>query len=280
VTNGRLGTRSPEPDVAVVRCYAELTDLVPAPEVSVVIDGKRSVKDAIGSIGIPHVEVALIVVDGNPVGFEHALIGGERVAVYPPFRTLPPSGRVDTPPATPLRFAVDVHLGTLARRLRLLGFDTFYANDADDATLAAITERDGRILLSRDRQLLMRRSVVHGYLPRSDEPERQLVEVVERYHLDVHAEPLTRCVSCNGRLRPAELSEVADRIPPKTRAAFDDYAECTDCGQVYWPGAHLPAIDAILAGVTDGEYRSPTPGHRARPAGPPPPGSNPDGRTR
>jgi uncharacterized protein len=263
-----------------VRCYAELTDLVPDPEVSVAVDGKRSVKDAIESIGIPHVEVALIVVSGNPVGFDHPLVGGERVAVYPPFRTLPPSGRVDTPPVTPLRFAADVHLGTLARRLRLLGFDTFYANDADDATLAAVTERDGRILLSRDRQLLMRRCVVHGYLPRSDDPERQLREVADRYHLDVHATPMTRCVNCNGLLRPAELAEVTDRIPPKTRAAFVDYAVCTDCDQVYWPGAHLPAIDAIVDDVSGGGRRSPAPEHRGRPTGRPPPGSSPGGRTR
>jgi uncharacterized protein with PIN domain/sulfur carrier protein ThiS len=210
-----------------------------------IVHEPRSVKDLIESLGVPHTEVAHVTVDGRPVEFDERIVGGEHVDVHPP-GTAPPGGGSVTPPPAPDRFVCDVHLGTLARRLRLLGFDTWYRNDAGDADLARVAVDEQRTLLTRDRGLLQRRAIVHGYLPRSDDPDQQLVEVIERFDLVGHAATLTRCVPCNGLLDEVPLAEVADQVPPRSRAAFDRFARCRRCGQIFWPGSHLDALTGVL----------------------------------
>jgi uncharacterized protein len=236
-----------------VRFYGPLVDLAEQPEVVAPFGEPRSVKDLIEALGVPHPEIGLLLVDGAAVGFDHLLRGGERVAVYPPWRSVPlaEAQRLE-PSALPPRFVLDVHLGTLARRLRLLGFDCWYRTDADDATLADVTVAERRILLTRDRGLLMRRVITHGYCPRSDDPDRQLDEVAERYDLAERLAPLTRCVACNGELSEVEAGEVAAQVPPLTRAHVDRFARCEACGQVFWPGAHRGALTDIIERVRAG----------------------------
>jgi uncharacterized protein with PIN domain/sulfur carrier protein ThiS len=231
-----------------LRLYAELAELAGSDRHLVPVASPRTVKDLIESVGVPHVEIALVLCDGTPVGFDHRVSGGERVSALPPLRHLGAEGAPTAAPPTPPvpRFVCDVHLGTLARRLRWLGFDTLYDNAWDDEQLARLASEDGRILLSRDRGLLMRRVVTHGYLPRSDDPDEQALEVVRRYGLGAELAPSTRCVRCNGRLEPVDRDEVFDRIPPRTRAAIDTYARCVDCGQLYWPGSHHDALAPFL----------------------------------
>jgi uncharacterized protein len=220
--------------------------------------GPRSVKDLVESVGVPHTEVAHLTVDGAPVGFAHRLVGGERVEAFGPSDV--PTARASVlPPDPPRAFACDVHLGTLARRLRLLGFDTWYANDVTDRDLLHRALDDDRVLLSRDRALLCRRELVHGYLPRSDDPTVQVAEVVGRFALAAVAAPLTRCVRCNAPLDPVPLDEVATLVPPRSRRAFDRFARCRGCGRVFWPGSHLEALTDVLDLVDDGGHR---PGNR------------------
>jgi uncharacterized protein len=236
----------------LLRAYAELVDLLGDREIEVPFGEPRSVKDLVESQGIPHPEVGLLVVDGEPVGFDHLLSGGERVAAYPPFHALvEPSASLWPPPPEPRRFVLDVHLGTLTRRLRLLGFDSWYRTDADDARLAEVAVDEGRILLTRDRGLLMRRVIAHGYCPRSDDPEQQALEVAHRYGLAERSAPLTRCVRCNDRLHEVAKREIEHLLPPRTRAAFDRFARCRGCRQVYWPGSHVDAVDGFLTRVAD-----------------------------
>jgi uncharacterized protein len=235
-----------------VRAYAELVDLLGATSVEVPVGEPRSVKDLVESVGVPHPEIDLLLVDDEPVGFDHLVRGGERVAVYPPLQSLRPDPGVSlwpTPPE-PRRFVLDVHLGTLARRLRLLGFDSWYATDADDALLAEVAVAERRILLTRDRGLLMRRAIVHGYCPRSDDPEEQAREVNDRYDLGGRARPLSRCVRCNGDLAPVDREHVLDLLPPRTQREFDRFAQCPDCHQVYWPGSHVDAVEGFVNDIT------------------------------
>ncbi len=206
--------------------------------------GPRSVKDAVEAAGAPHTEVGNVLVDGAEAGFTTRLAGGEVVDVHPP--SPGEASPLWPAPPRPPRFVADVHLGTLARRLRLLGFDAWYRNDAVDTELAAIAARDARILVSRDRGLLKRRSVVHGYCPRSDEPEEQALELARRYGLAVQATPMTRCVRCNGVLEAASRHQVADAVPARSFEAFDTFARCTACGHVVWPGSHLEALAGFL----------------------------------
>jgi len=241
-----------------VRCYAGLVGLAGEAEQQVPIGAPRSVKDVVESLGVPHVEVGLLVVDGVAVDFDHRIRGGERLAAYPPFTTVRPratapgSGTELFPdPPDPRRFVLDVHLGTLARRLRWLGFDTWWRSDADDDELAAVSADQERILLSRDRGLLMRRQVVHGYCPRSQDPQLQLLEVVDRYRLAARAAPGTRCIRCNGEVEPVVKEAVADRLPPRVRTGQDRFTRCTSCGHIYWPGTHRGPLDEVTARVQE-----------------------------
>ncbi len=240
-----------------VRFYAELVELSRRRELTLADGPLRSVKDVVESLGVPHPEVGLLLLDGVPVGFDHR-VGGpaddgrdRRLAVFPPWRTLPlPAAATPTPaPGDPTRFVLDVHLGALARRLRWLGMDCWYRRDADDAELAAVAVDQVRILLTRDRGLLRRGIVVHGYLPRADDPDAQTLEVVDRYGLVRHLDPGSRCVHCNARLEAVGPDEVAEVVPPRSLRAFNEFARCRDCGRVFWPGSHHEALQELLARI-------------------------------
>src|SRR5262245_8675751 len=198
------------------RFYEELNDYLPPGQrkqtITRDITGTPSVKDAIESFGVPHTEIDLILVDGRSVRFERKLLGGERVAVYPEFERfdISPLHRLRPKPLRQPRFVADVHLGTLARFLRLLGFDTRYGNGFDDAELAAITSREKRILLTRDVGLLKRKAVVRGQWLRSRDPEQQVAEIVDALHLKRSFRPFTRCMACNGELVVIARKEVVD----------------------------------------------------------------------
>lgn len=239
-----------------IRFYEELNDFLPPERRKKSwpheFFGTPAVKDVIESLGVPHVEVDLILVDGESVGFDHRLKGGERVAVYPVFERLDISGltRLRPKPLREPQFIADVHLGTLARYLRLLGFDTAYENDLLDSEIAERARRERRIVLTRDRGLLMRRSVTHGHWVREKKPRKQLTEVVEAFDLSSRIEPFSRCMKCNGTLSQVSKETVQDRIPPKTRESHDAFLQCDACGQVYWPGAHFRRLEAIVASVS------------------------------
>jgi hypothetical protein len=141
-------------------------------------------------------------------------------------------------------FLLDVGLGTLARRLRLLGLDAAWSNDAADADLAARAAAEDRVLLTQDRGLLMRRGVP-GALVRGSRPDDQLADVLDRFAPGLA--PLTRCTACGARLEPVPKAEVADRLPPGTRRTFDDFSRCPACGRLYWRGAHARRIDDLVA---------------------------------
>jgi len=227
-----------------VRLYGDLADLAgtgrPQPHHEVPVASPRSVKDVIESLGVPHTEVDLVLVGGRSVAFSHRLIAGDRVSAYPPFADLDVAtlSLVRPPPLSELRFLLDVHLGALANRLRLLGLDAAYRNDADDAELAAEAATDQRVLLTRDRGLLMRASVFHGQLLRSHDPDTQALEVVRRFELFDVLRPFSRCLRCGGPLATVAKAEVIDQLEPGTARSYDTFTRCDDCAQVYWPGAH------------------------------------------
>jgi uncharacterized protein with PIN domain len=175
------------------------------------------------------------------------------VAVYPVFESfdIAPLAHLQFRPLREPRFVADVHLRKLVRWLRLLGFDVAYEPSADDAQLARIAGAEGRILLTRDRELLKRRAVARGYWVRSTDPVEQAAEVVRRFDLSRRVATFSRCPSCNGVLRPVDKADVAERIPPRTAAWLDEYVRCDCCGKLYWKGTHIPrlqrALDTILA---------------------------------
>lgn len=234
-----------------VRVYGPLNDFV-LPERRHVawahaFEGGASVKDVIEGLGVPHPEVDLIVVNGESVGFEHAVQDADRIAVFPRFETLDVAAvtRVRQAPPDPVRFVLDVHLGKLARHLRLAGLDAVYRRDATDDELAEIAGRERRILLTRDRELLKRRIVVHGYFVRETTSSRQLEEVLARFG-PVALAPFSRCLRCNASLREVPKSAVAARLGERTRRAFEQFYVCSGCEHVYWKGAHFTGLTRIL----------------------------------
>jgi uncharacterized protein len=242
-------------DVAV-RIYGPLNDFLPVRRRHVTwthfVDGHPSVKDVIESLGVPHPEVDLILVNGVSVPFAYAVQRADRIAVFPRFVSVDIEAltRVRPRPLETVRFVADVHLGKLARRLRLAGLDTSYRTDANDAALAELAEREGRILLTRDRDLLKRRSVSHGYFVRETNPHRQFVEVLRRFGpFDV--QPFSRCLRCNALLCKVPKSAVERALLPRTRQHHDQFETCSGCGRVYWKGSHWRrlqhAIDAAGA---------------------------------
>jgi uncharacterized protein with PIN domain len=147
------------------------------------------------------------------------------------------------------RFILDNHLGRLAAYLRMLGFDALYRNDFQDEELARVCNREERILLTRDKRLLMRNLVRRGYWLRSKIPHRQLEEVVRRFGLAGMTQPFQRCVRCNEPLVHVRKQDILHRLKPLTRQYFDDFRLCPACDQIYWKGSHYQHMCQLIEQV-------------------------------
>ncbi len=229
---------------ATFRFYEELNDFLKeeakGKDIRYCFSGCPAIKDPIEAIGIPHTEVELILINGASVGFDHRLRDGDRVAVYPMFESfdVPSIIKLRKEPLRDPTFICDVHLGKLARFLRIAGFDTFYRNDLEDPEIVRISAETGRIVLTRDRRLLYRKAVTHGCFIRSDDPDRQMQEVLRRFDLAGRIGLMTRCPACNGELEAVPKADILDRLEPLTRKYYDSFFRCVHCDQVYWQGSH------------------------------------------
>lgn len=228
---------------ADIRFHDRLNDFLPPAQrgtsMTPAFSARTAIKDVIESLGVPHTEVDVILVDGASVGFGDILAGGERVDVYP-WTTAPSAAHHlrPIPPSCP-RFLLDAQLGRLARYLRLLGFDCAYHNDIGDAELAARADEQQRVLLTRDRALLKRKRLCLAHYVRATRPWQQVEEVCREFDLAPVFAPFTRCTRCNGRLHGVDKAAVIDRLEPLTRRCVDRILECEACGQLYWQGSHV-----------------------------------------
>jgi uncharacterized protein with PIN domain len=240
---------------AEFRFYAELNDFLPRRQRFVtfdrVFDGEASVKDLIEAAGVPHTEVDLVIVNSESVDFTYRVHDGDRIAVYPVFEALD-IGSITIVRPEPLReprFFADVHLGRLARHLRLLGFDTAYKSNCDDAHLAATAAAERRIILTRDSGLLKRNVVTHGLFVRAQQPRAQLHEVVRRLQLASRINPFTRCLVCNGALTAVSKVRVAAEVPERAWHSHELFMRCTGCARVYWTGTHYERLQRLVDDV-------------------------------
>lgn len=238
---------------ATFRFYEELNDFLPRArrKVEFIMPCARAAttKHMIEALGVPHTEVELILVNGESSGFERMLCDGDRVAVYPKFETFDvrPLLRVRNEPLRTVRFVADAHLGGLARLLRMAGFDTLYDNHIDDPTVAALSADEGRVALTRDRDLLKRRGITHGCYVRTLKPALQFAEIFQRLDLAASAQPFTLCLACNAPLRRVSKEAVAGRLPPAVHAIQEEFLACDVCQGVFWRGAHWRRMAALLA---------------------------------
>ncbi len=236
----------------IFRFYAELNDFLPSgrKQKSFVHYFKTpiSVRETIESLGIPLSEVDLILVNEKSVDLECKLREGDHISVYPVFESL------DITPLTKIRkttlrnpcFILDAHLGKLAKYLRMLGFDTLYRADIDDAEIISVAKRENRIILTRDKLLLKSKEVTHGYFVRAIEKHEQLIEVVKRFDLYSRFKSFTRCMTCNAGLVKIEKSKVRNKIEADTFHAFDEFFYCKPCDKVFWKGSHFERMEKLI----------------------------------
>ena len=200
--------------------------------------GSQSAKHLIESVSVPHTEVGSLQVNILEQNLGWIVQNGEQVDVFP----------CPTPllPEPDPRFILDNHLGRLAAGLRLLGFDCLYRNDYQDEELAAVSAAEDRILLTRDRRLLMRKIVLRGRLLRSIISAEQLDEILQRYALKSAIQPFRRCPRCNGILAVVEKAEIDALLQPLTREYFHEFKRCPDCRQIYWKGSHYDHMQSWI----------------------------------
>jgi uncharacterized protein with PIN domain/sulfur carrier protein ThiS len=256
------GGPSPENHAGItvtIRFYEELGDFLLAAQrkrdLAFSDIGRRSIKDFIESLGVPHAEVDLILVNGEPVGFDYIVQQGDRISVYPVFERLNIKGvsKLSHAPLRQSTFLVDNNLGKLARNLRLLGFDVLYDPKLDDSEIATLAPPQNRIILTRDRALLMRKNVTHGLFIRNTAPFDQTVEVLRRLDLKEQMAPLSRCLPCGARLSPYPQEKARDdsRIPPCIKAVQHQFYRCESCHKVYWQGHHYDDMKRFVALIHD-----------------------------
>lgn len=244
-----------------IHFYEEINDFLAQSqretEFNVEFKKVRSVKDLIESIGIPHTEIDLIIINGESVDFNYQVQPDDYISVYPISDSLPQSIAIESsalihcqpkPSGIP-RFILDVHLGRLAAYLRMLGFDTRYKNDYDDPIMADISADEHRILLTCDRRLLMRKQISHGYFVRNRQPQQQLLEILSRFALYGYIKPFTRCIHCNGKTQPVEKQAIETQLLPKTKKYYNEFFQCDSCRKIYWKGSHYLKMKEMIDSV-------------------------------
>jgi len=244
---------------ATIRFYEELNDFLPEDkkkkDLMLRFYNAPSVKDAIESFGIPHTEVDLILINGEPVRFDNRLKANDRVSVYPKFESfdITKISKLKGRPLRTIKFILDVHLGKLARYLRLCGFDTLYDNHYEDHTIVRISSEENRIILTRDIGILKYAEVRHGYWLRSDQPQQQLKEVIKRFDLKNQVRLFTRCMECNGTIGKIDKNKVRHQLLNGTQKYYQEFFRCTHCGKIYWKGSHyqnmMEFIQKFLPGL-------------------------------
>ena len=246
----------------IIRFYEELNDFLQHSkkkrDIEFSFKGRRSVKDLVESFGVPHVEVDLILVNGDSVDFSYIVQDSDRISVYPVFESVSIDNVTRLRPKSlrDLKFVLDVHLGKLVKRMRLLGFDVDYDKSRDDEELAMISENENRVLLSRDRQLMMRKNVSRGLYIRSTDPEKQIIELLERLDLWRLCSPFTRCVECNNFIEMLEFegddfNAVKDQIPEGVLVWCKEYFICQGCRRIYWKGSHYDKMIKIVEKIIE-----------------------------
>jgi uncharacterized protein with PIN domain len=242
--------------MATFRFYEELNDFLPRERrrksFTTSCARAATTKHMIEALGVPHTEVELVLVNGESSGFDRLIEEGDRIAVYPKFEAfdITPLLRVREKPLRRLRFVADAHLGGLARFLRMAGFDTIYDNNIHDDEIEELAANEDRVVLTRDRELLKRRTITHGCYVHSLKAAHQLREMVDRLDLAASMEPFTLCLHCNAPLRDVPKSEVVDQLPPSVRELHEEFNTCDVCHRVFWKGSHYKRMTALLAAAS------------------------------
>ncbi len=243
-----------------LRFYEELNDFLPEEKKKKrfthnFID-RTSVKDLIESLGIPHTEVDMILVNGKSVNFKYLINDGYDISVYPLFESFDISD-VQHLRAKSLRkpkFISDVHLGRLTRYLRMMGLDVLYKNDFEDDEIVKISLKEKRAILTKDRGILKRGEVTHGYWVRSIKVEEQVKEVLRRFALQKEIKEFSRCIECNDLLKPIKKELIINQLQPNVAQSQNEFYKCPSCKKNYWKGTHYQRMLLFVQSLKNIQY--------------------------
>jgi len=209
--------------------------------------GSPSIKDIVESVGVPHVEISLVLLNGEVSSLDSHPERGDRITCYSRFHKIN-IGDVNliTDESVEPRFILDVHLGKLAKFMRIMGFDTLYQTDYTDNEILKISISENRIILTRDLGILRHGLAKNGYYLRSTNPKIQLVEVMDTFSLHTKSNPFSRCSICNGHVEVVAKEQVANQLEARTIIFYNDFFRCKSCGQIYWEGSHFKSIEKFI----------------------------------
>lgn len=239
------------------RFYEELNDFLPKhrrkTDFEAKFKGKRSIKDMIEALGVPHTEIDLILVNGNSVDFNYILQDEDRVSVYPVFESLNITD-VTLLRKIPLRrnkFIADINLGNIVKYMRVLGLDLYYDPLLSTREIIEISKRENRVILTKSRKLLKFKDVSHGIFIRPGTTTEQIRRII--YYLDIKdkIKPFSRCLRCNTLLDIVLKEKILDRIPSKTKEFCDEYVQCQSCDKIYWKGTHFINMKKAVRQILD-----------------------------
>lgn len=239
-----------------LRFYEELNDCLPTHRRKLRFARElllpTTVKDLIESCGVPHTEVDLVLRNGESASFSDPVADGDDISIYPVFESLDVSSVTRLGPQRPLRdlcFVADAHLGKLARKLRILGLDVAYHKEFRPQDILQRAVQEKRVVLTRNRHLLMNHLIQRGYWVRSQNAPQQVREVIRRFDLEANLKPFTRCARCNAPLQAVSKAEVQRELEPRTRRYYQEFARCRDCRQIYWKGSHFNHLEEFVERV-------------------------------
>ncbi len=148
------------------------------------------------------------------------------------------------------KFIVDSMLGDLARWLRMLGYDTSYSRRFEDWRILHLAEKEGRIIVTRDRGLFIRarkKGLDAVLIFPEFTTEQSLARIAVKTGIKLSFDPeRTRCPYCNVRLVKLTRAEALSLVPPRVVTAYETFWRCPKCGRVYWKGSHWKTINEVL----------------------------------
>ncbi len=217
------------------RFYEELNDFLPQHlkkvDIEIEFMEKRSIKETIKNFDVPPSTVDLVLVNGQPVDFEHIVKHGDRVSVYPVFEKLNIRNvsLLRQSPLRRVRFIADVDLQDLVQLMRMLGFNTTFNINCSITDIIEISGRENRIILTKQKELLKSESVTHGIKVCSGPAANQVCQLIDDLDIKDRVKPFSRCLRCNTRLKNRDTDAILDQISPGTDRIFEKDLHCISC---------------------------------------------------
>ena len=236
----------------MLRFYEELNDFLPEhrrrTDFYATLKGKRSIKDMIEALGVPHTEVDLILVNGVSVGFNTILQDNDRISVYPVFESfnITDTTRLRKIPLRRNTFIADINLGNIVKYMRVLGLDVYYDSLLSSHEIIELSNKEKRIILSKSKKLLKFKDVTHGIFIRPGTTTEQIRRIIDFLDINGNIIPFSRCLRCNTLLNSVPKEQILDRIPPKTKKFCSEFFQCQACDKIYWKGTHYIEMEKFV----------------------------------